>query len=234
MKSRQLIVPFNSCDCDEDSGSDSVGEAAVQHLINMRTIVIFRSIDDALAKSVIAQLMVLETVNRQKDITMLINCPGGTVTASLAIYDAMQKTVPDIATIGIGRSYSGGALLLVAGTKGKRRMLPNASLMIHKIRGGIAGDHADMTIEKALLDREQELLTSILAKHTGQTVDKLEELTDRNLYLTAEQSLEFGAIDLVDREKGWYPPPEPKPKRPKKGREKKDGVAAETPEAKKP
>ena len=154
-------------------------------------------IDDMLSNLVIAQLLFLEAKDPDKDISIFINSPGGSITAGLAIYDTMQFIKPDISTICIGQAASMAAVLLSAGTPGKRLALPNSRIIIHQPLGGFSGQAADIDIQAREILRMREHLNTILVRHTGQTLDKIMRDTDRDYIMTADQGLEYGLIDQV-------------------------------------
>jgi len=154
-------------------------------------------IDDMLSNLVIAQLLFLEAKDPDKDISIYINSPGGSITAGLAIYDTMQFIKPDISTICIGQAASMAAVLLSAGTPGKRLALPNSRIIIHQPLGGFSGQAADIDIQAREILRMREHLNTILVRHTGQTLDKIMRDTDRDYIMTADQGLEYGLIDQV-------------------------------------
>ena len=154
-------------------------------------------IDDMLSNLIIAQLLFLEAKDPDKDISIYINSPGGSITAGLAIYDTMQFIKPDISTICIGQAASMAAVLLSAGTPGKRLALPNSRIIIHQPLGGFSGQAADIDIQAKEILRMREHLNTILVRHTGQTLDKIIRDTDRDYIMTADQGLEYGLIDQV-------------------------------------
>jgi len=154
-------------------------------------------IDDMLSNLIIAQLLFLEAKDPDKDISIYINSPGGSITAGLAIYDTMQFIKPDISTICIGQAASMAAVLLSAGTPGKRLALPNSRIIIHQPLGGFSGQAADIDIQAREILRMREHLNTILVRHTGQTLDKIMRDTDRDYIMTADQGLEYGLIDQV-------------------------------------
>ncbi|RMG46309.1 MAG: ATP-dependent Clp endopeptidase proteolytic subunit ClpP [Acidobacteria bacterium] len=155
-------------------------------------------IDDTIANLVIAQMLFLEAEDPDRDISLYINSPGGSITAGLAIYDTMQFIRPDVTTICIGQASSMAALLLAAGTKGKRYALPNARILIHQPHaGGISGQATDIKIAAEEIIRMRQLTSSILAKHTGQPLDVIERDVERDLIMTAEHAREYGIIDEV-------------------------------------
>jgi ATP-dependent Clp protease protease subunit len=154
-------------------------------------------IDDMVSNLVIAQLLFLEAEDPDKDISVYINSPGGSITSGLAIYDTMRFVKPDISTICIGQASSMGAVLLAAGTKGKRFALPNSRVMIHQPWGGFQGQASDIDIQAKEILRMRERLNEILAAHTGQPLDKIEKDSDRDFIMGAEEALEYGLIDQV-------------------------------------
>lgn len=166
-------------------------------LLKDRIIFITGEINDVMADLVVAQLLFLESEDPDKDIQMYINSPGGSVSSGFAIYDTMQYIKPDVSTICIGRAASMGAFLLAAGTKGKRYALPNSDVMIHQPLGGAQGQAEDIRIhaDKILDTRKQ--INKILSEKTGQTLKKIEKDTDRDFYMTAEESKKYGLIDDV-------------------------------------
>jgi len=166
-------------------------------LLKDRIIFIGQPIDDNVANTVIAQMLFLEVEDPNKDIYLYINSPGGLVTAGLAIYDTMQYVKPDISTICMGQAASAAALLLTAGTSGKRMSLPNASILIHQPMGGARGQATDIGIQARQILRIKDRLNRIFVKHTGQPLEKIERDTDRDFYMTAEEAKEYGIIDKV-------------------------------------
>ncbi len=166
-------------------------------LLNDRVVFLGEEVTDASANSVVAQLLHLESVDPDKDISLYINSPGGSVTAGLAIYDTMQFIKPDVSTICIGQCASMGAVLLAAGAPGKRFALPNSRVMIHQPSGGAQGKQSDIAIvaEEILKIRDQ--LNGILAKHTGQTIDKIQEDTEKDNFMSAEEAKAYGLVDDV-------------------------------------
>jgi len=166
-------------------------------LLKDNIIFIGTPIDDAVANLVIAQLLFLEAEDPEKDIHLYINSPGGIVTAGMAIYDTMQLIKPDIQTICVGQAASFGAVLLAAGTKGKRCALPNARILIHQPLGGTQGQASDIAIQAKEILRMKDTLNEILASHTGQPVEKIATDTDRDFIMGASQAVEYGIIDQV-------------------------------------
>ncbi|MFV9510620.1 ATP-dependent Clp endopeptidase proteolytic subunit ClpP [Tepidibacillus sp. LV47] len=166
-------------------------------LLKDRIIFLGSAIDDAVANSVVAQLLFLESENPDKDIYLYINSPGGSITAGMAIYDTMQFIKADVSTIAIGMAASMGAFLLAAGAKGKRYALPNSEIMIHQPLGGTQGSASDIEIHaKRILDMKKRL-NQILSERTGQPLEKIERDTDRDNFLTAEEAKAYGLIDEI-------------------------------------
>jgi ATP-dependent Clp protease protease subunit len=166
-------------------------------LLRDRIIFIGQPIDDNVANTVIAQMLFLEVQDSKKDIKLYINSPGGLVTSGLAIYDTMQYVQPDVSTICMGQAASAAALLLAAGTRGKRLSLPNANILIHQPMGGARGQASDVGIQARQILRIKDRLNEIFVKHTGQPKEKIETDTDRDFYMTAEEAKEYGLIDKV-------------------------------------
>jgi ATP-dependent Clp protease, protease subunit len=166
-------------------------------LLKDRIIFIGMPIDDAGANLVIAQLLFLEAEDPDKDIHLYINSPGGSVTASLAIYDTMQFVKPAIETICMGQAASGAALLLAAGTKGKRMALPHSRIMIHQPYGGTQGQATDIQIQAKEILRMREELNQIIARHTGQDLERVEKDSDRDFFMSPEEAKGYGLIDEV-------------------------------------
>ena len=154
-------------------------------------------VNDATANVIVAQMLFLESENADKDISLYINSPGGSVTAGLAVYDTMQFIKPDVSTLCTGFAASMGAFLLAAGTKGKRLCLPNSRVMIHQVSGGFRGQASDIAIHAKETLFLKQRLNEIMAKHTGQTIEVIERDTDRDNFLSAEDSLKYGIIDKV-------------------------------------
>jgi ATP-dependent Clp protease protease subunit len=166
-------------------------------LLKDRIIFIGMPIDDAGANLVIAQLLFLEAEDPDKDIHLYINSPGGSVTASLAIYDTMQFVKPSIETICMGQAASGAALLLAAGTKGKRMALPHSRIMIHQPYGGTQGQATDIQIQAKEILRMREELDRIISHHTGQPLERVEKDSDRDFFMSPEEAKEYGLVDEV-------------------------------------
>ncbi len=166
-------------------------------LLKDNIVFIEGEIHDRLANDVVAQLLFLESEDPEKDINLYINSPGGSVTAGMAIYDTMQFIRPEVVTICLGMCASMGALLLTAGTKGKRFALPNSTILIHQPSGGVQGQASDIRIVAENMLRVREVTSQILAKHTGQDFETVERDVERDRYMTAMQAKEYGLIDEV-------------------------------------
>ena len=166
-------------------------------LLKDRIIFLGTPIDDHVANLMIAQMLFLEADDPEQDIYIYINSPGGYVTAGLAIYDTMQYIRPDVATICIGQAASMGALLLTAGAKGKRFSLPHARIMIHQPAGGFQGQATDIDIQAREILRMKENLDQIMAKHTGQDLERIKRDTDRDYFMSGEQAKDYGLVDDV-------------------------------------
>ena len=166
-------------------------------LLRERIIFLGEEIDDDVANSVIAQLLLLDSENPEKDIMLYINSPGGVITAGMAIYDTMNLIKSDVSTICLGEAASMGAFLLSAGAKGKRMALPSARIMIHQPLGGAQGQATDIEIEAKEIGRMKEMLISIMAENSGQPYEKVKEDCERDYYMSAAQAVEYGLIDKV-------------------------------------
>jgi len=166
-------------------------------LLKDRVIFIVGGIEDNVANLVVAQLLFLESENPDKDIHLYINSPGGVVTSGLSIYDTMQFIKPDVSTICIGQAASMGSLLLAGGAKGKRYCLPHSRIMIHQPSGGFQGQASDIDIQAREVLKLKERLNQILAKHTGQPIDKVAQDSDRDNFMDGEKAVEYGLIDTV-------------------------------------
>lgn len=180
----------------------SFGERAYDiysRLLKERIIFLGAPIDDAVANTVIAQLLFLENEDAKKDIKLYINTPGGSVTAGMAIYDTMNYVKPDIMTIGMGIAASMGAFLLSSGAKGKRIALPNSEVMLHQVMGEAGGQATDIKIRAEHILKIKERLDKILAANTGQTLKKIEEDTDRDFYMDPEEAKKYGVVDKIIR-----------------------------------
>ncbi|MEO0253821.1 MAG: ATP-dependent Clp endopeptidase proteolytic subunit ClpP [candidate division WOR-3 bacterium] len=166
-------------------------------LLKDRIVFLGMPIDDQVANLVIAQLLYLEAENPKKDIYLYINSPGGYITSGLAIYDTIQYIRPDVNTICIGMAASMAAVLLAAGTKGKRYALPHSRIMIHQPFGGVQGQAIDIKIHAEEIMRMRDMLNEILAKHTGQPKEKIEKDTDRNYFMSPQEALNYGLVDEI-------------------------------------
>ncbi|MFE8697371.1 ATP-dependent Clp endopeptidase proteolytic subunit ClpP [Cytobacillus sp. FJAT-53684] len=166
-------------------------------LLKDRIIIIGEEINEQVANSVIAQLLFLEADNAEKDISIYINSPGGSTTAGFAIFDTMEYIKPDVSTICMGMAASFGALLLIAGTKGKRYALPNSEIMIHQPLGGARGQATEIEISARRILKLKDHVNEIIAARTGQPVEKIAKDSDRDFYMSAEEALEYGIIDKI-------------------------------------
>jgi ATP-dependent Clp protease protease subunit len=166
-------------------------------LLKERIIFLSGPITDAVANSVVAQLLFLEHEDPKKDIKIYLNTPGGSVTAGLAIYDTMQYVKPDVSTICVGMAASMGAVLLTAGKKGKRFALPNSEILLHQVMGGVEGQAVEVEITARQIIKLRDRINSILSKHTGQPLAKISKDTDRDFYLSAEDGKNYGIIDEI-------------------------------------
>ena len=178
----------------------NMGERAYDiysRLLKERIIFLGAPINDAVANTIIAQLLFLESENPKKDIKLYINSPGGSVTDGLAIYDTMQYIKCDVSTIAVGMAASMAAVLLTAGAKGKRLALPNSEMLLHQVMGGAEGQATDIKIKAEQILKIKERLNKILTKHTGQNLKKIENDSDRDYYITAQEAVKYGLIDKV-------------------------------------
>ncbi len=166
-------------------------------LLKDRIIFIGSAIDDLVANVVIAQMLFLQMEDRERDINIYINSPGGAVTAGMAIYDTMQFVKPDVCTYCVGQAASMGAVLLAAGAKGKRYALPNARVMIHQPWGGVQGQASDIHIQATEILKMRDRINEILAKHTGKPLDKIQKDTDRDYFMSSQEALEYGVVDEI-------------------------------------
>jgi ATP-dependent Clp protease protease subunit len=181
----------------EQSGRGERAYDIYSRLLKERVVFLVGPIDDMMANLVVAQLLFLEAENPDKDISLYINSPGGSVTAGMAIYDTMQFIKPDVSTLCVGQAASMGALLLTAGAKGKRYSLPNSRVMIHQPLGGFQGQASDIEIHAKEILYLKKKLNEILAKHSGQIVDKIAVDTDRDNFMNADEAAKYGLIDQV-------------------------------------
>lgn len=181
----------------EQTGRGERAYDIYSRLLKDRIIFLGSPIDDDVANVITAQLLFLESEDPERDIYFYINSPGGSVTSGLAIYDTMEYVKPQVSTVCLGQAASMGALLLACGAKGKRFALPHARIMIHQPLGGFQGSATDVDIQAREILRMREELNSVLMKHTGQTLKKIEKDTDRDLFMTGKQALEYGILDEV-------------------------------------
>jgi len=166
-------------------------------LLRERIIFLGSEIDDDVANSIVAQLLLLDSENSEKDIMLYINSPGGVITAGMAIYDTMKLIKADVSTICLGDAASMGAFLLSGGTKGKRLALPNSRIMIHQPLGGAKGQATDIEIEAKEILRMKSMLNELLAEHTGQKLETIKKDTERDNFMSAQEALEYGLIDKI-------------------------------------
>ncbi len=181
----------------EQTGRGERAYDIYSRLLRDRIIILGSPISDELSNLIVAQLLFLESEDPEKDIFIYINSPGGSVTAGLAIYDTMQYIKPECSTLCVGQAASMAAWLLAAGSKGKRFALPHARIMIHQPLGGVQGQAADIDIQAREIIRLREQMNNILVKHTGQSLKKIEKDTDRDLFMTGKQAVEYGLVDEV-------------------------------------
>jgi ATP-dependent Clp protease, protease subunit len=178
-------------------------------LLKERVVFVVGPVDDYMANIVVAQMLFLESENPEKDIALYINSPGGVVSSGLAIYDTMQFIKPDVSTICIGQAASMGAVLLAGGTRGKRYCLPHARMMIHQPHGGAQGQAVDIEIQAREILELRERLNKILAKHTGQSIERIKSDTDRDRFMDWSEAVKYGLIDKVLEKRGELPIPAP-------------------------
>ncbi len=181
----------------EQTGRGERSYDIYSRLLKDRIIFLGSGVDDNIANLIVAQLLFLESEDPEKDIHVYVNSPGGLVTAGLAIYDTMQYVKPDVSTICIGQAASMGALLLAGGAPGKRYALPHSRILIHQPLGGAQGQATDIDIQAKEILRVREELTAIMAKHTGQPLDRIHRDTERDFFMTGQQAVEYGIIDKV-------------------------------------
>jgi ATP-dependent Clp protease protease subunit len=189
----QMLVPIVI----EQSARGERAYDIYSRLLKDRIVFIGTPIDDVVSNLIIAQMLFLQMEDPDKDINVYINTPGGSVTAGLAIYDTMQFVKPDVATYCVGQATSMGAVLLAAGTKGKRFALPNSRIMIHQPWGGVQGAASDISIQAHEILRLKEKLNEILAKHTGQSLEKIQKDSDRDYFMSADEAKAYGIVDDV-------------------------------------
>ena len=181
----------------EQTGRSERAYDIYSRLLKDRIIFLGTAIDDNVANTVIAQLLFLQTEDPEKDIHLYINSPGGIVTSGLAIYDTMQYVKPDICTYCIGQAASMGALLLTAGTKGKRFSLPHARIMLHQPLGGFQGQATDIEIHAREILKVKDTLNRVISTHTGQPLDKIRKDTDRDFFMSGQEAKDYGLVDQV-------------------------------------
>ena len=190
---RNTVIPMVV----ETTGRGERGYDIFSLLLKERIIFLGAPIDDTIANLVVAELLFLQREDPEKEISVYINSPGGSITAGLAIYDTMQLISASVSTIAVGMTASMGTILLCAGTKGRRYGLPNATIHIHQPWGGVQGQAVDIEIEARRVIRERERLNQILSKHTGQALERIIQDTDRNYWMNAEEAVQYGIIDEV-------------------------------------
>lgn len=181
----------------EKSGQGERAYDIYSRLLKDRIIFIGTGIDDNVANLIIAQILFLQSEDSKKPINIYVNSPGGSVTAGLAIYDTMQFVKPDVCTYCLGQAASMGSLLLTAGAKGKRFALPNSRIMIHQPWGGAQGTASDITIQAEEINRMKKILTELLAKHTGRSVEQVLKDSDRDYFMSAQEAKDYGLVDEV-------------------------------------
>ena len=181
----------------ENTGRGERAYDIYSRMLKERVVFLVGPVEDHMSNLIVAQLLFLESENPDKDIHLYINSPGGAVTAGLAIYDTMQYIKPDVSTVCIGQAASMGALLLTGGAKGKRFCLPHARMMVHQPLGGFQGQATDIEIHAREILRVRERLNTIMVKHTGRTMEQIEQDTDRDYFLDGTEAVNFGLIDTV-------------------------------------
>ncbi len=186
----------------EQSGRGERAYDIYSRMLKDRVIFLVGPVEENMANLVIAQMLFLESENPEKDISLYINSPGGVVTAGMAIYDTMQFIKPDVRTLCIGQAASMASLLLTAGAKGKRHCLPHSTVMIHQVLGGYQGQGTDIQIHAKETQRVSDMLSHILAKHTGRTVEEIHRDTNRDNFMSPEDAKEYGLIDSIFVERG--------------------------------
>ncbi|MDH3567800.1 MAG: ATP-dependent Clp endopeptidase proteolytic subunit ClpP [Desulfobacteraceae bacterium] len=196
-----MIVPLIPMVIEQSSRGERAYDI-YSRLLKDRIIFLGTAINDEVANLLIAQLLFLESEDPDKDINFYVNSPGGVVTAGMAVYDTMQYIKPDIATVCIGQAASMGAILLTAGTKGKRYSLPNSRILIHQPMGGFQGQASDIEIQAKEILRMKDTLNQILVRHTGKDLNQIQLDTDRDLFMTGEEAKVYGIIDhvIINRE----------------------------------
>lgn len=194
----QVLIPHVI----ERTGRGERGYDIYSRLLKDNIIFLGQEITDALANTVVAQLLFLESEDPEKEVSLYINCPGGSVSAGLAVYDTLQFIRPQVTTYCLGQAASMGAILLAAGAPGRRFALPNASVMIHQPIGGVQGQASDIQIRAREIVRVREQLTAILARHTGRAPEQVAEDIERDHFMTAERAREYGIVDAVIAQRG--------------------------------
>ncbi len=197
MKPRMELIPTVV----EQTARGERGWDLYSRLLKDRIVFVGREIDDDVANVVVAQLLFLESEDPEKDVMMYLNSPGGSVTAGLAIYDTMQHVRCDVATVCTGQAASMASFLLAAGAKGKRHMLPHASVLLHQPLGGVRGQTTDIEIHAREILRARETINRLYAEHTGQPVERIARDTERDNFLSAEEAKAYGLVDIVLTEK---------------------------------
>lgn len=197
MKKNNLTSQFLIPTVIEKTGYGERAYDIYSRLLKDRIIFIGAPIEDGVANAVIAQLLFLESQSAKEDIKIYINSPGGVVTSALAIYDTMQYVKPDVQTICVGLAASAASVLLAAGAKGKRMILPNGEVMIHQVMGGAQGQATDIDIHAKHILKTKNRLNKILSKHTGQKMKKVEEDSDRDYFMSAEEAKKYGVVDKI-------------------------------------
>ncbi|KAA2266198.1 ATP-dependent Clp protease proteolytic subunit [Solihabitans fulvus] len=175
----------------------NLNDSVYERLLRERIIVLGSQVEEGIANQITAQLLLLAAEDPEKDITLYINSPGGSVTAGMAIFDTMQLIEPDVATYAMGLAASMGQFLLSAGTPGKRYALPHARILMHQPSAGVGGTAADIAIQADMLNKHKQEMAELIAEHTGQPVDKIIADFDRDRWFTAQEALEYGFVDKV-------------------------------------
>ncbi|MFC3896275.1 ATP-dependent Clp protease proteolytic subunit [Lentzea rhizosphaerae] len=175
----------------------NLNDSVYERLLRERIIVLGSQVEEGIANQITAQLLLLAAEDPEKDITLYINSPGGSVTAGMAIYDTMQLIEPDVATVAMGLAASMGQFLLSAGAPGKRQALPHARILMHQPSAGVGGTAADIAIQADMLTRTKREMAELIAEHTGQPVERIIQDSDRDRWFTAQEALEYGFVDKV-------------------------------------
>jgi ATP-dependent Clp protease protease subunit len=179
------------------SAGMNLNDSVFERLLRERIIVLGSQVEEGIANQITAQLLLLAAEDPEKDITLYINSPGGSVTAGMAIFDTMQLIEPDVATVAMGLAASMGQFLLSAGTRGKRSVLPHARVLMHQPSAGVGGTAADIAIQADMLTRTKQEMAELIAEHTGQPVERIIADSDRDRWFTAKEALEYGFVDKV-------------------------------------